>query len=139
MKVENLPRLLEIQLQQCQTIEQTELTCNCFIPHQHSFNYTDSGNGNHNDNQNNVQMRTRTQEIFPVYQRYSCRSVKRQSRLNLLVTVSFPSRTTRSHDTKSHMLLGQLSNGTSNATCSLACVILYHVNGSCKGPIIIKM
>ena len=60
----------------------------------------------------------------------------------------------RSHGTKSHMLVSKLHSGTSKtkqlvpvhldlplfwkshcATCSPACVILYHVTGSCKGPI----
>ena len=58
-----------------------------------------------------------------------------------------------SHGTKSHMLLSKVRGGTSKtkagpgglvrvtlfwkshcATCSPACVILYHVTRSCKGP-----
>ena len=54
---------------------------------------------------------------------------------------------TRSHGTKLHILVRTLHSGTSNtmllplfwkshcATYSPACVILYHVTGSCKGPI----
>ena len=60
----------------------------------------------------------------------------------------------RSHGTKSHMLVSKLLSGTSKTkagqgglvrvalfwkshfvTCSPACVILYHVTGSCKGTI----
>ena len=63
-------------------------------------------------------------------------------------------RTTRSHRTKSHILGRKLHCGTSKSkqlvpvyldlslfrkshctTCITACVILYHVTGSCKGPI----
>ena len=63
--------------------------------------------------------------------------------------------TIRSYGTKSHMLVSKLHSGTSKtkqlvpvylnlplfwkshcATCSPAYVILYHVTGSCKGPIV---
>ena len=56
---------------------------------------------------------------------------------------------TQSHGTKSHMLVSKLHSGTSKTkagalfwmshcgACSPACVILYHVTGSCKGPITI--
>ena len=63
--------------------------------------------------------------------------------------------TIRSHGTKSHMVVSKLQSGTSKtksslfglvrvalfwkfhcATCSPPCVILYHVTGSCKGPIL---
>ena len=62
--------------------------------------------------------------------------------------------TMRSHGTRSHMLVRKLRSGTSKtkagpgglvrvtlfwkshcATCTPACVILYHVNGLRKGPI----
>ena len=78
--------------------------------------------------------------------------------LNLVPKVSHltvPWSTIQSHGTKSHMLVSKLYSGTSKtkagqgglvrialvwkshcATCSPACVILYHVTGSCKGPIV---
>ena len=55
--------------------------------------------------------------------------------------------TTRSHGTKLHILVSKLHSGTSKtmhlplfwkshcATCSPVDIILYHVTGSCKGPI----
>ena len=56
--------------------------------------------------------------------------------------------TTRSHGTKLHIMLSKLHSGTSKtmhlplfwkshcATCSPVYIILYHVTGSCKGPIV---
>jgi len=72
------------------------------------------------------------------------------------LTLSSQGKTTiRSHGTKSHKLVSSLPSGTFKtiqlvpidldlplfwksqcATCLPACVILYHVTGSCKGPII---
>ena len=86
--------------------------------------------------------------IQGVIARVISKSDEREARGRFENTSAITLCTTRSHGTKLYLLVSKLRSGTSKtkpgalfwkshcAICSPVYIILYHVTGSCKGPIV---